>query len=152
MLRLTESNLETVIENVIVPKSPIDVADDVLLYIAGNVVDFAVAEPTKPQDYPLFVLKSIDEFAAVISLIEELGWVHREYGNSWNPHPTAKGWQHVSDLRDKKPLTRQAFVAMSFSPDLKSAYTDGIRPALRETTPVRIDVRATSVCCQRSAH
>jgi nucleoside 2-deoxyribosyltransferase len=30
---------------------------------------------------------------------------------------------------------------MSFAPDLKSAYTDGIRPALRETgySPIRID-------------
>jgi len=38
-------------------------------------------------------------------------------------------------------LTRQAFVAMSFAPDLNSAYTDGIRPALRETgySPMRID-------------
>jgi nucleoside 2-deoxyribosyltransferase len=141
VLRLTESNLETLIEDVIVPKSPIDVADAVLLHIAGKVVDFAVPEPIKPSDYPLFVLKSIDEFAAVIRMIEELGWVRRDYANDWNPALTAKGWQHVSDLRDKKPLTRQAFVAMSFAPDLKSAYTDGIRPALRETgySPMRID-------------
>ena len=140
VLRLTESNLETLIEDVIVPKSPIDVADAVLLHIAGKVVDFAVPEPILQSDYPLFVLKSINEFAAVIRMIEELGWVRRDIGD-WNPAVTANGWQHVSDLRDKKPLTRQAFVAMSFAPDLKSAYTDGIRPALRETgySPMRID-------------
>jgi len=141
ILRLTESNLETLVEDVIVPKSPIDVLDSVLLHIAGKVVDFAVPEPIKQDDYPLFVLKSIDEFVAVIRMIEELGWVRRDFGNDWNPALTAKGWQHVSDLRDKKPLTRQAFVAMSFAPDLKPAYTDGIRPALRETgySPMRID-------------
>ena len=141
VLRLTRSNLEAILDDVIVPKSPIDVADDVLLHIAGKVVDFAVPEPVRPDEHPLFVLKSIDEFAAVIRLIEELGWVRRDYANDWNPAMTAKGWQRVSDLRDKKPLTRQAFVAMSFSPDLKSAYTDGIRPALRETgySPMRID-------------
>jgi len=140
VLRITESNLETLLADVIVPKSPIDVADDVLLHIAGKLVDFAVPEPIHPSDYPLFVLKSIDEFAAVIRMIEELGWVRRDIGE-WNPSLTAKGWQHVSDLRDKKPLTRQAFVAMSFAPDLKSACPEGIRPALRETgySPMRID-------------
>jgi nucleoside 2-deoxyribosyltransferase len=141
VLRIEGSRIESLIEDVIAPKSPIDVADQVLLHIAGKVVNFAVPEPINQADYTLFVLKSIDEFATVIRMIEELGWVRREYDHDWNPKLTAKGWQHVGDLRDKKPLTRQAFVAMSFAPDLKSAYTDGIRPALRETgySPIRID-------------
>ena len=141
VLFITKSNVDALLEDVIAPKSPLEAADSVLLHIADKVVDFGVPEPIQQLDYPLLVLRSIDELGAMIRMVEELGWVRREFGNDWNPIITAKGWQRVSELREKKPLTRQAFVAMSFAPDLKSAYTDGIRPALRENGyfPMRID-------------
>jgi hypothetical protein len=55
---------------------------------------------------------------------------------------TAKGWQRVDELQRSRPQGNRAFVAMSFSTDMKPAFTDGIAPALSACGlpgPFRVD-------------
>lgn len=55
---------------------------------------------------------------------------------------TGKGWQIVEDIKPSRSgRGKQAFVAMSFSEEMDSAYDNGIEPALRECgwSPVRVD-------------
>jgi nucleoside 2-deoxyribosyltransferase len=55
---------------------------------------------------------------------------------------TAAGWQRVDELQRTRPQSNRAFVAMSFSPDMNPAFTDGIEPALTACGlqgPFRVD-------------
>jgi nucleoside 2-deoxyribosyltransferase len=53
------------------------------------------------------------------------------------------GWQHIADLGKKPPQDRsEVFVAMSFLPEMKPIFEDGIRPAIEadgKMRAVRID-------------
>jgi nucleoside 2-deoxyribosyltransferase len=51
------------------------------------------------------------------------------------------GWQRVDELRRTRVISDQAFVAMWFDPQMRDAWTDGIKPALSATgyTPIRLD-------------
>ena len=42
------------------------------------------------------------------------------------------GWQRISDLQTASPDSKQAFVAMWFSDDIKPFYDDAIKPAVEE--------------------
>jgi len=55
---------------------------------------------------------------------------------------TTDGWKRLDELRRTPAHSTIAFVAMSFSPDLKDAWENGIRPAVKEAgyTPHRVDM------------
>jgi hypothetical protein len=52
-----------------------------------------------------------------------------------------EGMMRVDELMAKNPMSRQAFVAMWFSEDMNSAFSDGFDPAIRAAgyIPVRVD-------------
>jgi nucleoside 2-deoxyribosyltransferase len=53
---------------------------------------------------------------------------------------SAQGWHRVGELQTGRASTRNAFVAMDFSPDLDSVYEKGIRPAIEDAgfTPIHM--------------
>jgi nucleoside 2-deoxyribosyltransferase len=141
-LEITSYTIRDLIESAPVPKSPIEVVDRVLPLIAERTPEFGKAATLRANDYPLFYLRSPDELRGVTEAAFERGLTRSEpSGNDLAIWLTVKGWERVQELRDKQPLTRQAFVAMHFDPTLKPLYDDAIKLALKETgySPLRID-------------
>lgn len=54
---------------------------------------------------------------------------------------TANGWEYIQNNKNNQDGKTQAFVAMSFNPDLKPAYENAIHPAILATgyRPYRVD-------------
>lgn len=55
---------------------------------------------------------------------------------------THEGWEYLDKHRSDLEEKRQAFVAMSFNPELNSVYLNAIKPAIEDSgyTPYRIDI------------
>lgn len=55
---------------------------------------------------------------------------------------TPKGWDYLDTVARTPALSHQGFVAMSFADDMKSAWTDGIEPAVTKAgySAYRVDV------------
>lgn len=79
--------------------------------------------------------------------LAQLGYINMN-GDATNDSLTSftiesGGWQHIGELKRKPPKDRfEAFVAMSFKPEMKLYYEKGIRPAIEtdgKTKAVRID-------------
>ena len=104
---------------------------------------------TPEQDYPLAWASGENEFLYLLRALIERGLVRRTDGPSdlkdsfvFQFEITATGWTFLDDHARPSVISDQAFVAMSFSPVLKSAWEAGIRPALTKAgfRPYRVDV------------
>ncbi len=100
------------------------------------------------KDYPLAFADNPNELAFYIQALEERGLVISKTTKFPNTAPTVSGvtitpagWdyldKHASDLEEKT----QAFVAMSFSDGMQSAWVDAIKPAIERAgyTAYRVD-------------
>jgi nucleoside 2-deoxyribosyltransferase len=102
---------------------------------------------TRELDFTLAWCSSAQELDYIIralmarSLIELAGW--EDPSDSFAVHLTItpKGWDYLDEAAKTSVLSRQAFVAMSFAPELQSAWTVGIQPALNKAgyQPYRVD-------------
>lgn len=96
-------------------------------------------------DYPLAYCSNMEEFEFLLDYLADQGFIHRrgfEKGSfSQQFYITYKGFERVEELNKIGVNGDQCFVAMSFDPSLKSAYTDGIREAIisAEYKPMRVD-------------
>jgi nucleoside 2-deoxyribosyltransferase len=75
-----------------------------------------------------------------VAKAKELGYLDPQKGGL---RLDVRGWQRAAELLSTRKLSDQAFVAMSFAPQLEAAWTDGIRPALEDTgyKAFRVDSR-----------
>jgi hypothetical protein len=101
------------------------------------------------SDYPIGYAEDDEAFDYLLGQLGESGYLalspSRTHGDDVPPavQLTAAGWNSVAEL--ERPAvgenSRQAFVAMWFDDAVKSAYTDGIKPAIEQAgyAPVRID-------------
>ncbi|HEU4456071.1 MAG TPA: hypothetical protein VFR81_23595 [Longimicrobium sp.] len=64
-----------------------------------------------------------------------------ETDQSYSLRLSIDGWARYYELRSAQPDSRQAFVAMWFADELTLAWTEGIRPGLKDAgyTAVRLD-------------
>jgi nucleoside 2-deoxyribosyltransferase len=91
------------------------------------------------RDIPLAYSSSSTELAFHIQALKERGFLSSP--TAWKAKITPAGWdyldKHASDLKAKT----QAFVAMSFSDEMKAIWEDAIKPAISEAgyTPYRVD-------------
>ena len=98
-------------------------------------------------DLPLAWCSSVDEFHFVIRALMSLNLLQlHTYSDpseslSFEVTVTPAGWQFLDETAKPALLRNQVFVAMSFAPELDSAWTLGIRPAIRRAAyrPYRID-------------
>ena len=99
-------------------------------------------------DYPLAWVASEEELIYVLRALQERGLIRRTDGSadltdSFVLHfeITPEGWAKLEDSARQAIISDQAFVAMSFAPDLTPAWERGIRPALLKAQyrPYRID-------------
>ena len=101
-----------------------------------------------PLDYPLAWAAGEDEFRYLLRSLIERGLVRRTDGPpdlndsfAFKIEITANGWSFLDERARPSVISDQAFVAMSFAPELKPAWEIGISPALRKAgfMPYRVD-------------
>lgn len=101
------------------------------------------------RDYPISWATGRQEFKYLLSNLIERGFIRRTDGGPASLKGSAnialcisaKGWSFLEDHERPSIISDQVFVAMSFSPDLKSAWENGIYPALKRAgyRPYRVD-------------
>ncbi|MBI4668089.1 MAG: hypothetical protein HY747_02705 [Elusimicrobia bacterium] len=89
--------------------------------------------------YPLCGAANVQEWAYYHKALTDRGLLTASIkGEHWL---TPAGWERIEKIKAGTVATKICFVAMSFHPDLSSAYNEGIYPALKEQKfePLRID-------------
>jgi len=140
---LETKNIQDYIDSAPIPDAPLEAIDRIIFYVyrKSETADSYIS--LKPEDYPTACAKNVDEYYFYIKKATEIGYLERDTKDgSIDYRLTLKGWERVDELRKKIPESRQAFVAMWFSDDVKDAWTEAIKPALEETgyKPIRIDI------------
>jgi hypothetical protein len=107
--------------------------------MAGRPKRVAVFWPA--TDFTLIDCYSTDEFAWHINELIEQGFLTRSGSASVDLALTAAGWKRVQPFPQSGGIPGQCFVAMWFSDEMRTAYTDGIAPAIVKAgcKPIRID-------------
>lgn len=102
----------------------------------------------KRFDYPLAWAAGEKEFVYLLRSLIERELINRIDGSNsledtwtYKFQITPGGWNFLEDHARPSVISDQAFVAMSFSPELKPAWEKGIRPALKRAkfNPYRVD-------------
>lgn len=96
-------------------------------------------------DFPIAFCRNTKEFSFLIQSIIDRGLIQ----STDNPSEsfslrltiTPNGWTHLEETTKPSIFKNQVFVAMSFSKDLRSAWSNGIKPALVKAgySPYRTD-------------
>jgi nucleoside 2-deoxyribosyltransferase len=126
---------------VIPPRGPIERMDRILLYVLQKMeTDDAGVLLSPTYDYSIAYSKTPTEFKFLIDRAIDMGYLELAYGEA-EYRLTAKGWIYVTQLSRSEVKGHQAFVAMSFAPELVSAFIEGIKPAVEHTgyIPLRVD-------------
>ena len=104
---------------------------------------------TTHLDYPLAWADGEDELRYLLRSLIERHLIRRLDGPpdlndtfSFQIELTADGWSFLDERARPSVISNQAFVAMAFHPELKSAWETGIQPALRRAgfAPYRVDI------------
>jgi hypothetical protein len=137
---LTTHNIPELIENANPPRDPFDALDRLLLWVHSRTRSFSATIKFSNSDYPAIFARDPREFAHLIKVGQELGWL--DLISMGHLRLTLDGWKRVLELNRVGRRTNQAFVAMWFDTSMNSLYDEGIKPALVETgyDPVRIDI------------
>lgn len=143
---ITRSNLEELPKAATPRASALEPMDYILGAFATQLHSIAQHLQIDPRtQFLAYRTESEEELNKVVMFMrDELKLVRNASGMpGWSLDPTAEGWQRIAALRIA-PLRRDTvFVAMWFTPDMETAWTDGIRPALKEDChygePIRID-------------
>jgi nucleoside 2-deoxyribosyltransferase len=122
------------IESAPVWTSLFDGVDLLMLFAARRSEGYASHIKYSPEtDYAAVFARGARQFKDLVLLARDLGWWHDPQLGSVG-QITLKGWRRLEELRDKQPTSRQAFVAMSFADELQSAYDDGLKPGIEDTS------------------
>jgi nucleoside 2-deoxyribosyltransferase len=93
-------------------------------------------------DISLVDAESPQEFSFLLEHLIEVGYM-RATDNHLKPTMTAKGWEVLQSAASGSGMRGRCFIAMSFHPDLKQAYDEGIYLAIKEDCkmdPRRVDL------------
>lgn len=134
------ASLDELVSSVVVPKTPLDSIDRILLHILQktNSADKGIEIPI--DHYPLAYAKNYGEFMYFLEKAGEIGYIEQPSG-SHNYRLALKGWERVAAISQTAPNPNQAFVAMSYNSALLAAWEEGFEPAIRQTgyDPIRLD-------------
>ena len=144
-LTLTTENIQSSIESVHRPTSPLENMDRVLLLVmkrqtrADEIVD-----PNLNTDYPLVFAHDAQEYQYFLETLMEqslLETPERSLSHLGRVGLTPAGWQRALELQKTQRDSDQAFVAMWFAAELTDAWENGFKPALESTgfRPYRVD-------------
>jgi nucleoside 2-deoxyribosyltransferase len=136
------NNLDELRDSVAAPQGPHDQIDRILLYVLRKMESAdAIVEMELGFDYSVAYAKSPSEFYFLLNQAVQLDYLEAPSPSYIRYRLTLDGWKRVAELEEKQVKTNQAFVAMSFDPNLRSVYLEGIKPALNQTgyVPLRLD-------------
>ena len=128
------------------PRSTQEKMDRILAYVAENSsYPGQKIHINGEYDYPLFYCKGTEELGFYIKHLEEIALVgHPEIdAGHFRLALSAEGWRRVEERTKPNIESKQAFVAMWFDEELKSAYSEGIAKLEEDTgfSMLRIDMR-----------
>lgn len=114
-----------------------------LAALSGFLGDFLLLDQGK--DYPVVFGLIPDELESMVRVLEEKGYVRAaDICDAQRVCLESAGWDRVADLEDQGRLAgcKQAFIAMSFHPDLNEVWESGLQQGVNEAgfAPVRIDM------------
>lgn len=137
-------NYEAILDGASVPNGPLEKIDRLVQYVYEETEPGREAELTAEKDYPLVYARDARELHWLMQKAQELGYVSGTFMSSGaSLSLDLKGWQRIDELRGSGFESKQAFVAMWFSEDVRAAWEDGIKPALTKAgwSPLRIDMK-----------
>ncbi len=140
VLSIGPDNIDEVLAMAHVPKSPLESIDKLLLYIHKQSTSQEELIIIGPNLFPITYSKNRHEFMYIQEKAVDIGYVDMD--SPYKLRLSLAGWQKVIELQSSQRVSNQAFVAMWFTDDLKSAYFDGFAPALEATgySPIRVDL------------
>ncbi|HYX09703.1 MAG TPA: hypothetical protein VE912_23445 [Bacteroidales bacterium] len=138
---LVIKTVENLLEVARIPEDPFESINLLLLHIKEKAQTPGQAIPfVAKYDYPLVYAQKPEEFSYYIEKAIDLELI--ESGSGQKGYRLGlEGWRRLKKLENNRKRSTQAFIAMWFNDDMKTAYTEGIKPALKESgyKPFRID-------------
>lgn len=141
-LLLKEAELDDHIRSVDEPAGIQAAADRLLRWVGDRSGSFGSAvKMSGGEDYPTIAVKDAAEFDYVRGHLLDRGLIRAQRTLGAGYEVTPDGWERLDRIGRVTGRSRNAFVAMSFAPDLRPAYDEGIHPAVEATgySPVRVD-------------
>ncbi len=144
-ITLTLDNLRSTLESHSVDTDPTERMNRTLLYVGEHQKRAdGYVEIDTDKDYPLVFARDSSELMYLLSTLSSMGFLELPptLTGRLKYRLTPQGWNAVRQLHQTPVDSNQAFVAMWFTCDIKSAYVDGIKPALESTgfMPYRVDL------------
>jgi nucleoside 2-deoxyribosyltransferase len=132
------TNSSDVLSQVKVPRNPLEMMDRFLLSLRNRTERAGHRVILTEEDYPLAYCHDLEEWHWISGQMFELGlieWADYEF------RIMPPGWRRLLELSKVDKDSEQAFVAMSFHPDLDDIFNSGIAPAIVGTgyRPFRVD-------------
>ena len=96
-------------------------------------------------DEPRFIAATYSwdraEMLVLFQLLKERGWISKRELGLKNVTVTADGYLAADELSAKRGQSEEVFVAMSFSPEMTSAYERGLQVGIERAgyVPIRVD-------------
>lgn len=140
-LLLTLENIPDLLASARPPRNPFEAIDRLLLYLFDRLKSPSASFRVYPNaDYPVVYAHDGDELSYYLMQAERLGYIMKGRFEG-QIQLDMDGWRRIDELRRNRVISDQAFVAMWFDPEVRSAWTDGIQPALIATgyVPIRLD-------------
>ena len=142
-LELSTTTVETLLETARIPDDPFESINLLLRHIQDRVDSPGQAAAFNQRtDFSLVYAQGPKEFEYYIKKAQELGLI--EPGPKQRGYRLGlEGWRRLEELNQNPSDSDQAFVAMWFGDEVKSAYTEGFKPALEKSgySPIRIDMK-----------
>jgi len=138
-LRVSFANADDLASAAAPPESPMDAMDLILRDLLHRQQSAADTVLYQQNDYPVAFAKNGEEFQFLLEQLAKEKLIEMPQPKHWRL--TVDGWKRVRQLRQRRLESEQAFVAMWFTDELRSAWEDGFSPALRDAgyNPLRID-------------
>lgn len=139
-IEITTKNVGQLTESARPPSTVFEALDRLLLYIGTKAASFGELLHLSSNDYPIIFAQNPAELSYLRTHLIGLGYLKE--GSGGNFQLTIGGWQKLEQLREARPSSKRAFVAMWFDQETEQAWKEGFKPALAETgyEPVRIDL------------
>lgn len=137
---IRNDNIEQFYSNSFIPGNPMEKSDKILMYLSRKTSSFGEEIELNINQCAISYSAKPDEFVKLIELLKDRDYIGIETLDA-GYHLKAKGHERVKELESKNEYSKQAFVAMSFNPELDTIFNDFIFKAIIETgfKPLRID-------------
>lgn len=139
---ITTSNISDLITQATVPKTISQKLERILRFLENKSKYIGQPVPLQGENtFPIFYAKNDKEFRALLGHLQDQNLIAL-YTDRVNVALTPEGWIKLDSLRVVRPQSNQAFVAMWFTSETNSAYSEGIKKAIIECgfSPVRVDL------------